>query len=423
MLVALIFLLASVPQFNGIENTSSSSLQRRMADRSVPAQVRVQILEELAGRNGRLNYEMLVDAKGVARGEWVADYVRCLGRCGNEATEDLEKYARSKTSIVRAEAVYGLTLADQEGGDRFAMSVLRDERQPTIARVAALRGLADRGSILAHVEAVRRLSSAQGALLLEAIDIIGRDPCQDDIRYLIDVVDKREGRARHSAVALLQKITGYKIGADARSWRYFFLKHRTEGTDFRHPKGDNSEESHTLSYMGIPLLGDKVIFVLDSSGSMNSGMMETHFTRGKRAVGELVRLLPNLPQEARFNVIFFSDRVSQLSSGKLLPNEEARIQSATRWLNGNQFDGGTNLFGGLEKAFENDDVEEIILLTDGMPSVGSIQQPSRILSWVERRNRWKNVRISTIGLSAPHESGLFLGKLAQQNSGVYRAIR
>ncbi len=423
MLVALTFLLACVPQFNGIENVSSGSLQKKMANRSLPAQARVQMLEELAVRNGRLDYELLVEAKSVARGEWVADYVRCLGRCGEQAIPDLEKYVRSRTSIVKAEAVYGMTIADQDGGDRFAMGILRNEKQPTIARVAALRGLADRGSILAHVEAVRRLSTAQGALLLEAIDIIGRNPCQDDIRYLIEVVEEREGRARHSAVALLQEITGYKIGADARSWKYFFLKHRTEGTDFRHPKADDGEESHTLSYMGIPLLGDKVIFVLDSSGSMNSGMAEAQKSRGKRAVGELVRLLPNLPEQARFDVIFFSDQVSRLSAGRLLANEQARINSATRWLESNDFDGGTNLFGGLEKAFGTDDVEEIILLTDGMPSAGSIQQPVRILSWVQRRNRWKNVRVSTIGLSAPHESGLFLGKLAQQNSGVYRAIR
>lgn len=423
MLVALTFLLACVPQFNGIENVSSGSLQKRMANRDLPAQARVQMLEELAGRNGKLDYQLLTEAKSVARGEWVADYVRCLGRCGEEALPDLEKYARSRTPLIRAEAVYGMTMADADGGDRYAMSVLRDLKQPTTARVAALRGLADRGSILAHVEAVRRLSTAEGALLLEAIDVIARNPCQDDIRYLIDVVDDHEGRARHAAVALLQQITGYKIGADARSWRYFFLKHRTEGTDFRHPRGDTREESHTLSYMGIPLLGDKVIFVLDSSGSMNSGMAERQGTRGKEAVGQLVRLLPNLPSQARFDVIFFSDHVSRLGNGKLLANEDSRINSATRWLNGNNFDGGTNLFGGLEKAFTTEDVEEIILLTDGMPSAGSIQQPSRILSWVQRRNRWKNVRISTIGLSAPHESGLFLGKLAQENSGVYRAIR
>ena len=420
MLVALTFLLACVPQY---QNMSSGSLQNRLADRGIAANARVQMLEELAGRNGDLNYGLLTEAKAVARGEWIADYVRCLGRCGPDAISDLNKYVRNKSPMIRAEAVYGMTIADEESGDRFAMKILRDQKQPTVARVAALRGLADRGSVLAHVEAVRRLSTANGALLLEAIDVIGRNPCQDAIRYLIDVVGDREGRARHSAVAMLQKITGYKIGADARSWRYFFLKHRTEGTKFRHPKGNNDDESHTLSYMGIPLLGDKVIFVLDSSGSMNSGMSETGNSRGQRAVGHLVELLPKLPPEARFDVVFFSDSVSRLSTGRLIKNEASRVESATSWLKRNNFDGGTNLFGGIEKAIENNDVEEIILLTDGMPSAGSIQQPDRILSWVQRRNRWKKVRISTIGLSAPQSAGYFLSKLAEQNSGVYRSIR
>jgi hypothetical protein len=420
MIVAFTFLLASLPQLHDL---SSGSLQKRMASRDTAIELRVQMLEELANRTGNLNYQQLVDSKAVARGQWLADYVRCLGRCGSEALPDLRKHVRSRNNNVRAEAVYGIIMADEVEGESFALKVLRDSRHPSEAHVAALRGLADCGSTLAHVESVRRLSISRGALLLEAIDTIARDPCQEDIRYLIDVVGNSEGRALHSAVSLLQDITGYRIGADARSWRYFFLKHRTDGTEFRHPTNDQVAEEHTLSYMGIPLFGDKVVFVLDSSGSMNSGMFETSNSRGKRAVGELVQLLPKLPDTGQFDVVFFDDEAHRLSTGKLIHNEPSRISDATRWLENHQFDGGTNLFGGLEEAFESDGVEEIILLTDGMPSVGSLQRPERILSWTQRRNRWKKIRVSTIGLSAPRAAGWFLSKLAEQNSGIYRAVR
>jgi VWA domain-containing protein len=420
MISLLSLVLVSLAQF---QDVSSQSLQQRIGERGLAADTRVRMLEELSMRNGALNYQKLESARSVARGQWLADYVRCLGRCGADAIPELRKYTRSRSKQVRAEAVYGLILADIENGEAFARKVLRDGKNPYEARVAALRGLADRGSILAHVEAVRRLANANGAVLLEAIDILARDPSTDDIRYLIDVVDQRTGRAQSNAVALLRQITGYKIGADARSWRYFFLKHRSEGTTFRRESDGEDGQDSTLSYMGIPIYGDKVVFVLDASGSMNAPLAESsRESRGRRAVKELSQLLPRLPSGARFDILFFESRISGFSGGRLVSNQPKQISSATDWIKQRRFDGGTNLFGGLEEAFSRPDVEEIVLLTDGMPSVGSIQEPQRILAWVQRWNRWRKVRISTIGLSAPKQADNFLYKLAHRNDGIYRSI-
>jgi VWA domain-containing protein len=420
MIAILSFLLASLAQF---QDVSSQSLQQRIGERGLAADTRVRMLEELAMRNGDLSYEKIEPARSVARGQWLADYVRCLGRCGAEAVPELRKYARSRSRQVQAEAVYGLINADQEGGEAYARKVLRNPKLPSEARVAALRGLADRGSILAHVEAVRRLATANGAVLLEAIDILARDPSHDDIRYLIDVVGQHKGRAQNNAVALLRRITGYKIGADARSWRYFFLKHRVDGTPFQREADGEGADGNTLSYMGIPIFGDKVVFVLDASGSMNAPLAESsRESRGRRAVKELSQLLPRLPGDAHFDILFFESRISGFSSGRLVASQPKQISNATNWIEDRHFDGGTNIFGALEEAFARDGVEEIILLTDGMPSVGTIQEPQRILAWVGRWNRWRKVRISTIGLSAPRQADSFLSKLAQFNDGIYRSI-
>jgi Mg-chelatase subunit ChlD len=99
------------------------------------------------------------------------------------------------------------------------------------------------------------------------------------------------------------------------------------------------------------------------------------------------------------------------------------VIAATSWLQQREFTGGTNLFGGLAEAFELKDVEEVILLSDGEPSAGEVQDVNKILAWVQRWNRWRKVRVSTVALSAPRVARQFVAKLAQENGGVCRDIR
>lgn len=414
-------LFALLPQFAEV---SVQSLEQRLLDRSESAEVRVRVLEELAMRDACVSWEACEAAESVARGPWRVDWVRLLGNAGEPALDELRRQARARQELVRAEAVYGLVRQDRAGGERLAREVLHDDREPIEARVAALRGLAERGSILAHVEALRMLESGPELLRLEALDVLRRDPSSADVPYLIDVVDRCDGRPQVAAVRLLQDITGYRIGSDARSWRYFLAKHRSEGTPFQRDAGPQEASHQTLSYMGIPLLGQRIVFVLDASGSMNAPLGErTRQSRGVRAVDELADLLPRLPHDANFDIVFFESRVDGFGSGRMVRGRDAKLEDAREWLSDRVFDGGTNLFGGLEEAFSRDQVEEIVLLTDGMPSVGEVQEPARILAWVQRWNRWRKVRVSTIGLSAPREADQFLSRLAEQNGGVYRSIR
>jgi hypothetical protein len=414
-------LIALLPQF---ADASMQSLESRLLDRSTSADERVRVLEELAMREGAVSFAACEAAKSVARGPWTIDYVRILGRAGEEALPELRKYARSRTDLIRAEAIYGLVRTDLAEGESIARKTVHDRSEPVEARIAALRGLADRGSILARVEALRQLGAELAPLQLEAIEILARAPSESDVRYLIDVVASAEGRVQSDAVALLQQITGYRIGADARSWRYFFVKHDAEGTPFKLDSGPQEASHQTLSYMGIPIQGQRIVFVLDASGSMNAPLAErTRESRGNRAVNELSELLPRLPSGAAFDIVFFESSISGFGGGRLVSRADKRIEAAHDWLESRAFDGGTNLFGGLEEAFARKDVEEIILLTDGMPSAGEVQEPHRILAWVQRWNRWRKVRISTIGLSAPRQADSFLARLAEQNRGVYRAIR
>ncbi len=409
----------AVPNLHGL---SQQTLLSRLGERRRPLEERMVYLEELAVRGEPLPLEPLMAARSSVRGEWWIDFTRCLRLCGPGALPELHRMLKKSDPVVKAEAVYAVVNLDRGGGEGFAREVLSG-RWPVEARVAALRGLDARGSLFAHLESLRRLETAEGPLLMECLQVLRRSPSLEDAPYLVDLLHRREGRAANEAVRLLQQLTGYKIGRDPRSWRYWMLKHRAAGTDFRaaSPQGGNGEDE-TITYLGVPILGEKVVFVLDSSGSMETPLPENPSkTRGSRAVEELVQLLPRLPEEAAFDVVFFETEI-ECFAGKLVPRDEENLSRAAGWLQRHRFVGGTNLHDGLRRAFENDGVEEIFLLSDGEPTVGELIDPGRIAARVARWNRWRNVRVNTISFGAPPEARDFLYRLASDHGGICRVI-
>jgi hypothetical protein len=398
-------------------------LLERAEDSSRPSLERMAALEDLVGLDRRLPLARVRALRGAVRAAWLPDYLRCLTLCGPDAVAELRRDLGHRDPAVRAEAVFGVVSLDAAGGEALAREVLADRREEPEPRIAALRGLIERGSPFARTEGLRRMNRAEGPFLLECFDALRADPHLEDAPYLVELLHQREGRAASEAIGLLEELTGYRLGPDPRAWRYWMLRHRADGTPFRAPpRAEEDNAAATVSYHGIPVRGSRVVFVLDSSGSMESPLPETpSVTRGQRAVEELVGLLPRLPRDARFGVVFFRTDTRRLSS-ELVPCDGQELGRAVAWLEDHRFGGGTNLYEGLERAFEVEEVEEVFLLSDGEPSAGALQDPDRIAAQVRRWNRWRKVRIHTISFGAPPPARDFLHRLAAENGGVCRVI-
>jgi predicted protein tyrosine phosphatase len=82
--------------------------------------------------------------------------------------------------------------------------------------------------------------------------------------------------------------------------------------------------------------------------------------------------------------------------------------------------GSTNIFDALEKAFTDQDVDTIYLLTDGEPSAGRIKDVESILDEIRRWNRTRQIVIHCIAIGI--DSNL-CKRLAAENGGSYRYVR
>ncbi|MEX0907645.1 MAG: VWA domain-containing protein, partial [Gemmatimonadota bacterium] len=116
----------------------------------------------------------------------------------------------------------------------------------------------------------------------------------------------------------------------------------------------------------------------DVSGSMSGDKME----QARRA---LHQLLGTLDDGDRMRLIAFSNAVSPWREG-WTPATRAELRRAGEWVDELRADGGTNISGALERAFDATTSAErlpiVIFLTDGQPTAGETQ-PERIIAMAE----------------------------------------
>jgi Mg-chelatase subunit ChlD len=189
-----------------------------------------------------------------------------------------------------------------------------------------------------------------------------------------------------------------------------------------HKDGEITYFLHTFA-PGMEDLGDKalnkdIVFIVDCSGSMDSG---NKMTQTKDAFNLIVDQLSN--ETDRFNIISFSDNPTLWKSELQAPNSTT-VKNAKDYINGLIADGATNIIDSLDNGlemFENNAsrMKIIVFMTDGEPTAGSIQTSNGICSSIQGKNTEK-VSIFSLGVGYDMDFE-FLKKLSYVNYG--RAYR
>ena len=218
-----------------------------------------------------------------------------------------------------------------------------------------------------------------------------------------------------------------------------------------------ADERTELTLFGATVSGKNIIFVFDVSGSMLSTdplppeekkrrQSGRTFVKGQekrerpriaeerrrisRAKKELARVVRALPEDVRFNIVFYSSDVSPWKPS-MVGATGANKKSAVQFIESVRAEGITVTDLALEEAFADLSLDTIYLVTDGAPThVGSqgIAEPedaATIIAAIHKRvkaiNFLRGVRIFTLGFRGAKED--FLQKLAKDNFGRYVAIQ
>jgi Mg-chelatase subunit ChlD len=149
--------------------------------------------------------------------------------------------------------------------------------------------------------------------------------------------------------------------------------------------------------------------------------------------------------DSKFNVVFFSNNVRTWKD-KLVWATPKNKESLYKFVDSIRANGGTMLYDGMKEAMKiklrkkkNEpyatNVDEIFVLSDGRPTVGSITNTNQIYETVTKWNRGAQVRIHTIYLGTQEDerrsrqqggfvaAGMpaaeFMKRLAEDNNGKF----
>jgi Ca-activated chloride channel homolog len=175
------------------------------------------------------------------------------------------------------------------------------------------------------------------------------------------------------------------------------------GTVLTH--SEPGEDGFALLFLAPPAAGETapvgrdLTLVVDVSGSMSGEKID-------QAKAALRQALEALGPRDRFRLIAFSSAVRQFREGFTRAGG-AELAEARRFVDGLDANGGTNLAGAVEAALaEPGDAERlplVLLLTDGLPSVGE-QAPDRIAAGAAAHVG--RARIFTVGVG--HDVNTYL---------------
>ncbi|TWT72805.1 hypothetical protein Pla123a_41040 [Posidoniimonas polymericola] len=175
-------------------------------------------------------------------------------------------------------------------------------------------------------------------------------------------------------------------------------------------------------FFGARSRGNRFVFVVDNSGSMTGGRMET-------TVFELLRSISAMTPKQEFHVLFYSDQVYPMffpePAPRLVPATRANRQKLEQWLMSVQMCKGDCLADAMDYAAELDP-HVVYLLSDGgylFNGSGVNRKPSRKLNRLTEETLDWPFTVHTLGMTVRSaDSAEGLAMIANAHGGVFTPV-
>jgi len=228
---------------------------------------------------------------------------------------------------------------------------------------------------------------------------------KEAVDLLIALLGDKRLRVRAKARDHLELLTGERIGLSQKEWAKW---RAAEGSTLRlRPREISAYKPFQASghryaqkdYFGLDIASDRLVFVLDKSESMYYGLFDG-------VIEEVRAHLEGAGPTTKFAVIEFDEKATAWKE-EFAPANASTIDEATRFLQRAMPYGPTNIIDGLRRAIAMEEVDALVLLSDGLPNRGTPNTPAAILAEIGRINRYARVAIHTVqlleGRSFPHD--------------------
>jgi HEAT repeat protein len=321
---------------------------------------------------------------------------------------------------------YALDLDRVPSSWRDTVKKLRRSKQPHRRR-AACSALAISGTPEDVDKLLELLSDRDWSVRAAAVQAAAGLRLKRTLPPIIALLEESSGRTRKDCVRALRLLTGLDHGTAAARWNTWWEK---EGAAFRLPALDTAlaaeqarlaraaASTTKTSFYGLRIVSNRVAFILDMSGSMNAQVKGEGKTRRAIALAQVTQAVNALAEGTVFNVIFFATAVYPWMD-TALPLDKRTRAAAISFIERQTLTGGTNIYDALLFALEDPGLDTLFVMSDGMPSGGSVNDIATIRAEIAAQNAARGIVIH--GIAVGQKSAL-LKSLAQDSGGSYREV-
>lgn len=346
--------------------------------------------------------------------------------------------------------------AKDENEQVLAIQAVTDLRGADPAWIAELEKLAEKSrDVRVKSEALLQLGvlgEFHGELLTEALASDNPSLFRSGIRtvealrsaeavtLLIDRLGAGNTTFDAEATNVLGHLTGLRYRKNIDAWKNWWVDQadkfdplsKERWSEINETRLELARTANTKAeFFGVQLETERIIFVVDVSGSMQEAIKDTGYGGGSSTGGgrggptrldaakqELTQALAKLDETAYFNILSFSGGVNALAK-RMGKAAGKHLNKAKEFVGRMTPGGGTNIYGGFETAFADELVDTIIFLSDGQPSEGETIDPIAITERVKAWNAGRNVTVHCVSIGI--DLGL-LRRIAKDNGGEYTFI-
>jgi len=323
--------------------------------------------------------QMMAKLEDPVRISKMLDLMSQLGGDSSAWEEQLLEYAKSTHVEVRNAALY--QIGKDGRGEHFELLVEGLKNPDWSTRLASLRGLE----------------------LIREARVVGP---------IVERMQEETGRIKIEFANVLFNLTGQPFRGAEKSWLAWW-RDNADGFEVislaELEKAREAEELRRLKqvtnskFFGVRIVSERVIFIIDVSGSMEEKMVtpyqgETKLTRMDVARRELINAIKSMARGALFNIIIFSSGVEPWLEDGVAGANSVERDEAEAYVARLKPGGGTNLYDSLKMAFRDADVDTIFILSDGEPTMGEVTDINRIRKNVADWNEHRGIVIHTIGI-------------------------
>jgi hypothetical protein len=328
-----------------------------------------------------------------------------------------------------------------------------------IAAVEALAPLPEGGE--EHV--VGRIADPDWGVQLKAVGIVGDKKITRAIPHLIAALERAGPRLQDVIGKALKDVTGENFDAYADVWAKWWEanKEKFQAKDAVKVGGRPKDPQPDPTIYGVPIKSDRVLFIIDVSGSMDKPSTNKpppppkptgpvtpkdgdppppppeEVISGKKidvAKHELKKAIEKLPKTAMFSIIAFNHASIVWKEQAVIASAENK-EEALKWVRGMQPSGSTYSdgalrlgfrmagIGAIDKAYPEVAIDTIMFISDGAPTdnapdASKLMDHNIILQHVREWNLQKRVVINCIAVDM-QPGNEFMQKLAAENGGVF----